>query len=157
LRSGSYDGVLVVLLDSQFGSSVVPVLNAGADDCLFHPIDGDVLVARLRAASRRFTRRTQTVSGVRVAPNPLLVGDILGAGAVRLTRTEERLLMALRDADGGVVPNQRLCAAASPNAPLSRESLQVHVAHLRLKLGNEKWRLKNCRAMGYLLAPSKDC
>lgn len=160
LRARGYGGLLFIVLGQPASIDVVQALDAGADDCLTPPIQGEVVVARLRAALRLSQRSPALLAKAPARPAPVqIVADDLarlaciGERKVQLTPVEARLLKALLDAEGQLVPTESLSKLASPRAALSRASLQVHMVHLRHKLGEDAWRLKNCRAVGYRFVP----
>ena len=89
----------------------VQALDLGADDYLTKPFSPRTLLARVRALLRR--------AGSAERPAPLVAGDfaldleqqavsVAGAGAVRLTRLELRLLQLLLANAGHTLPSERL-------------------------------------------------
>lgn len=152
LRDADYRGLIFIVPDAPSAFDVVRALDVGADDCLLPPFRSDVVVARLRAGLRLAERPRATRQRpvhVQIAPDDLARLACIGERKVRLTPIEARMLGALLDAEGRFVPSDSLAKVASPEARLSRSSLQVHMVHLRSKLGQEAWRIQNCRAVGY--------
>jgi DNA-binding response OmpR family regulator len=152
LREANYGGLVLLVAAARSAFDVVRALDVGADDCLLAPVRSDVVVARLRARVRLAQRQRPAPRRpvyVQIAPDDLARLACIGERKIRLTPIEARMLGALLDADGHFVPTESLAKIASPEARLSRASLQVHLAHLRGKLGQEAWRLQNCRAVGY--------
>ena len=126
-------------------------LELGADDYLPKPFNPRELVARIRAILRR---------GEADAPSPNLClnGVTLSPGArtvtadgapVELTTLEFDILERLLRAAGRVLSRDQLMQSLYDRAasPLDR-SIDVHVSHLRRKLGRD--RIKTIRGVGYV-------
>jgi two-component system, OmpR family, response regulator CpxR len=130
-------------------------LDSGADDYLPKPFDPEELIARIRAVLRR-THRVSTqasevleVNGIRLIPGTREVWD--EGKPVEVTTIEFDILDLLIHAAGRVVSRDELTAAIHqrPAAPLDR-SLDVHISHLRKKLGPRGALILTVRGVGYL-------
>ncbi|QDQ28713.1 response regulator transcription factor [Chitinimonas arctica] len=130
-------------------------LDAGADDYLVKPVAIAELAARLRALARRAAGRCEPLfRHGELTLDPALRRTTLGDKALELSMREFDLLALL---------------IAQPGRPLSREqienalygwgeevesnAIEVHVHHLRKKLGSD-W-IKTLRGVGYVLDPAK--
>lgn len=132
-------------------------LELGADDYLAKPVSPRELLARIRAILRR------------VAPSArderVVVGDLeidpasrtarVGMAPVSLTALEFDLLLALAQRAGRVIPRDVLWELAGRgDTVVAERTVDVHVSHLRAKLGDdakEPRRLRTVRGAGYVL------
>jgi two-component system response regulator CpxR len=130
-------------------------LDAGADDYLPKPFEPEELTARIRAVLRRVGRfaaqgpDTLEVNGVRLSPG---TREVWSEGTpLALTTIEFDILDLIVRSAGRVVSRHELNAAIHqrPASPLDR-SLDVHVSHLRKKLGARGELIRTVRGVGYL-------
>jgi DNA-binding response OmpR family regulator len=133
-------------------------LELGADDYVHKPFSSRELLARLRAV----LRRTQPAA----EKKELVVGELVidvdaraarrGAEAVELTGLEFDILLALARRPGRVVPREALLdEAGRGDITVSDRTVDVHVSHLRRKLGDDPRSprlIKTVRGVGYVLA-----
>lgn len=127
-------------------------LELGADDYVSKPFSPRELVARLRAVLRR------SLGGGEELRQGELVVDVEGRSAKRgnelfdLTGIEFDLLVALMRRAGRVVTRDALLAAAGRgDVTVSERTVDVHISHLRSKLG-EAATIKTVRGVGYVFA-----
>jgi DNA-binding response OmpR family regulator len=137
-------------------------LEIGADDYVAKPFSPRELLARLRAV----LRRTQPAAG----GGEIVIGDVLidgqartvrrGETAVELTGLEFDILLALARRAGRVVPRETLLEEAGRgDVVVSDRTVDVHVSHLRRKLGDDPRTprlIKTIRGVGYILARDAD-
>jgi two-component system, OmpR family, response regulator len=153
---GSADLPVLMLTAKGDETDRVVGLELGADDYLPKPFSPRELLARLRAVVRRTqareVRQKLNVSGVSV---DLESRRVLRAGAaVELTGLEFDVLCALLQRAGRVVPRSSLLELAGRNdVNVSDRTVDVHVSHLRKKLGDDPPRLiRTIRGVGYMFA-----
>lgn len=140
--------VLILTARDSTGEKVAG-LDAGADDYLIKPIDLDELAARIRALLRR--------SGGRATP-VLQVGDIrldpaahtveLEGRPINLSAREFSILQLLLENAGRVISRSQLESSLYGwGDALESNAVEVHIHHLRRKLGAE--RIRTLRGVGY--------
>ncbi len=130
-------------------------LEIGADDYVAKPFSPRELLARLRAVLRRarpeVVSEQMTVSGVSVDV-PSRLAQVNGS-ALDLTGIEFDILVALMRRAGRVVPRDALLSEAGRGDVIVGErTVDVHISHLRQKLGDDPPKLiKTVRGVGYVL------
>jgi DNA-binding response OmpR family regulator len=133
-------------------------LELGADDYLAKPFSPRELLARMKAVLRRaspdLARQRLSAGDVAVEVGARTV--YVAGERVELTGLEFDLLVALIRRAGQVVPRASLLAQAGRNDVIVNErAVDVHISHLRKKLGDDAAKLiKTVRGVGYVL--SKD-
>jgi DNA-binding response OmpR family regulator len=149
-RSGFMQPVLVMTSRDEIPERVLG-LDTGADDFLIKPFDLEELGARLRAAARRATGRAQAVvehGSLRVDPSGRSV--TLRGCSVALTTREFALLLQLLEHRGRVQSRTQLQDALySWSNDIESNTVEVHVHHLRRKLGREL--IRTVHGHGYMI------
>jgi two-component system response regulator CpxR len=133
-------------------------LNAGADDYLPKPFAPEELLARIRAVLRRTPAaspddRVIESSGIRLNSRSREVW--LGNEQVNLTAIEFDILESLMGSAGRIVSRDALAMALyqRQSTPYER-TVDVHVCHLRKKLGSDgPWLIETVRGSGYIFVP----
>ncbi|HXU61094.1 MAG TPA: response regulator transcription factor [Polyangia bacterium] len=134
-------------------------LELGADDYIAKPFSPRELLARMRAVLRRSqpaAEARQIVVG-RVSIDVEARQVRVGAAAADLTGLEFDILLALARRPGRVVPRETLLVEAGrQDVTVSDRTVDVHVSHLRRKLGDDPKTprlIKTVRGVGYVLSP----
>jgi DNA-binding response OmpR family regulator len=148
----SGDAVPVLVLTARDAlPSKVEGLDSGADDYLVKPVDLDELAARLRALIRRANGQASPllkVGAIELDPAGRRVR--LGSENVELPAKELAILELLMRNVGKVVSkNQIESALYGWSEGVESNAVEVHIHHLRRKLGAET--IRTLRGIGYLL------
>ncbi|BAU48743.1 transcriptional regulator [Sulfurifustis variabilis] len=126
-------------------------LDAGADDYLVKPFDLDELHARVRALMRRGSGRASAAlehGDIRLDPEAHTVAQ--RGEPVELSPREFALLRLLLENAGRVLSRGRLEEALyGGEADVGSNAVEVHVHHLRRKLGADL--IHTVRGVGYLV------
>jgi len=152
-----WPGLPVIMLTAKGDETDRVVgLELGADDYLAKPFSPRELLARLKAVLRRAlpNLERQRLSAANVVVEVETRAVHVGGRPVELTGLEFDLLLALLRRAGQVVPRQSLLAQAGrTDVTVSDRTVDVHISHLRKKLGDDPPRLiKTVRGVGYVLA-----
>jgi DNA-binding response OmpR family regulator len=134
-------------------------LEIGADDYVSKPFGPRELLARIRAVMRRSMK---DLDGERIAFADVDI-DVEGRRVRRagleleLTAIEFDLLLALAKRAGRVVSRDVLLALAGRgDTAVSERAVDVHISHLRAKLGDGAQTLiRTIRGQGYMLVRSR--
>jgi DNA-binding response OmpR family regulator len=156
------DAYVIMLTARDTEVDKVIALSVGADDYMVKPFSARELVARVKAMLRRprAPQAQMTEHRVQRTIGELIIDPVahtvrVDGNPIELTRTEFDILAVL---------------ATEPRAAFTREQVlrhvwgdnwfgdehvvDVHVGHIRTKLGNEAW-IRTVRGVGYgLIAPS---
>jgi DNA-binding response OmpR family regulator len=146
---------VLILTARDATAEKIRALDAGADDYLVKPIDLDELAARIRALLRRAGGRASPLLDYPL-PEGLLSLDPLAhtlqvAGqAVSLSRQEFTLLQTLLENTGRVLTRTQLEQTLYGWAgEVDSNALEVHIHHLRKKLGSTL--IRTLRGVGYMI------
>lgn len=151
LRSRKQTLPVLILTARDTVADKLAGLDGGADDYLVKPFDLDELAARLRALIRRSHGRQSAL---------LRYGDVTLDPAARKVRIDDRpvelsarefaLLEALLENSGRVLARSQLERLIYGwNEEPESNAVEVHVHHLRRKLGNEL--IRTVRGVGYTI------
>ena len=148
--SGSVMPVLIMTARDALPDRVAG-LDEGADDYVVKPFEPEELLARMRVALRRSEGRASPVlrHGDLVV-DPAAHTVVRNGEPVALRAKEFSLLLALLRGSGQVLSRQRLEQALYGfDEVLDSNALEVHMHHLRRKLGDGL--VKTVRGVGYFV------
>jgi DNA-binding response OmpR family regulator len=126
-------------------------LLEGGDDYLIKPFDLDELQARLHVLTRRVAGRSKDCMEHGKLAFCASTGEVWLEGApVSLARRELSLLRALLQNPQSVLSSEQLCDSVyGYEQNLESNAINVHIYHLRRKLGNNI--VETVRGLGYRL------
>ncbi len=126
-------------------------LDCGADDYVIKPFDLDELAARIRALTRRKMGRAEPllVHG-NIVLDPAAHKVTLDGAEVNLSPREFAVLRELMENTGIVLSRDRLEQSLYGwNEEVESNALEVHIHHLRRKLGARL--IRTIRGVGYVI------
>ena len=147
--------IMLTALDQE--DELVSGLNLGADDYITKPFSAKELVARLRAANRRYSigkTNTETIlDDLELFRNESMVR--VGSTNIELTEAESHIIQLLLNARDNFVTRDFLFSHVL-NRDITPEdrSIDVHISNLRSKLGPHPTkgnRIRAIRGKGYAL------
>lgn len=128
-------------------------LDLGADDYLLKPFEPSELAARIRALLRRSQGEASPV--VRLGAltfDQARAAAFVGTRDLELRRREWAVLDRLIARAGKVVSKERLAAEIfGYDEPVGPNAVEVYVARLRRKLGDDGPEIRTVRGLGYML------
>lgn len=128
------------------------LLEAGADDVLARPFHLTELVARVDAVLRRVGRASRNLRAGRISVLEHERTAFVDAVSLDLTEREWSLLRYLARRADRTVTRAELLAKLWPSTPSPGSNVvDVHIAHLRQKLGDAGRHLRCVRGVGYRL------
>lgn len=153
-RSQGLEIPVLILTARDSVTNRVDGLQAGADDYLLKPFDLRELAARLQTLLRRVAGRSvNLIEHGRLSYDPSSRETLLAGQPVDLSRREQALLQALLHNKGRVLSSEQLKDSVYGfNDELESNALNVHIHHLRRKLGNGI--VETVRGLGYRLGPA---
>jgi DNA-binding response OmpR family regulator len=142
---------IIMLTAKGTETDIVLGLELGADDYVVKPFSVSELMARIKAVLRRTEQSGDeviTVNGLSVDPESF---DVKVDGAsVELTYAEFRILSLLIARPGRVYTRQQIIDGIWDDyRVVTSKTVDVHVTHLRKKLGRYGNYVKTVRGVGY--------
>ncbi|KSF28798.1 DNA-binding response regulator [Pseudomonas aeruginosa] len=155
LRQQGVDLPVLVLTARDAVTDRVAGLQAGADDYLLKPFDPRELGARLHTLQRRSAGRcVNVIEHGRLSYDPSTRETWLDGRPVELSRREQALLQALLNNRGRILSGEQLKDSVYGfGDEVESNALNVHIHHLRRKLGNAI--VQTVRGLGYRLGPAR--
>ena len=161
LRDSRLSTPVIIVSARDAGPDIVQGLDSGADDYLTKPFELDILLARVRAVSRRGPVVQQADLVFRdLKLNPATHQMQRGSRTAALTRTECVLLETLIRRAGTVVPREVLIQEGwGDESDVSDANLYFFVRALRSKITGpgEEELLHTVRGVGYSIRSQGSC
>jgi len=155
-RKDEFVSVPIIMLSAK-GEETDKVLGLelGADDYVTKPFSPKELVARVKAVLRRQNKEEllkKIVIGDQLTIFPEKHEAFVDANKIDLTSTEFKILTLLASKKGWVFTRDQILDYlwGQEKAVLDR-TVDVHIKHLREKLGKAAGLIKNIRGVGYKL------
>jgi two-component system OmpR family response regulator/two-component system response regulator QseB len=146
------DQVLVLILTARDTvTDRVQGLDSGADDFVVKPFDLNEICARIRAMARRMNGQGEPhfeYKGLVLDPASHLVK--LHGNIIDISNKEFEILSFLMQNQGKVASRARLEETLYAwNSEVESNTIEVHIHHLRKKLGNKI--IRTVRGVGYII------
>ncbi len=150
----------IIIITARSGETdKVLGLGLGADDYMVKPFSPRELVARVKAVLRRAARQEMDNEKEKIEIGTTLTIDlqkyevVVEGTKIELTTTEFRILQLLASKNGWVFSREKILNHlwGSDKMVLDR-TVDVHIKHLREKMGKAGSLIKNMRGIGYKLA-----
>lgn len=125
---------ILLLTARDAPEEIVRGLDAGADDYLTKPFSFDVLLARIRARTRKLDQKNAQLRFADLVLDPGEHKAWRGKRAIALTRTEFAILECLLRSAGRVVTRDRLIDTVWSDREVSENNLDVFIRFLRSKV-----------------------
>jgi DNA-binding response OmpR family regulator len=157
--SKTFSSVPVIMVTAKGDESdKILGLELGADDYVTKPFSPKELVARIKANLRRSTTEDKVTD--KLYYKDIIVVDLqkyevhVSGEKVELTLTELKILSLLLERQGWVFSRDQILKHLWGNEKyVIDRTIDVHISHLRDKLGPVGKKIKNVRGLGYKLLP----
>ncbi len=156
LRNAGKELPVMILTARDTVQDRVQGLDGGADDYLVKPFDLDELAARIRALLRRRSgRAVALLQHGELSLDPAARRVERAGQAVDLSPREFAVLQVLLENRGRVMSREQLEQALYGwDGEVESNALEVHIHHLRRKLGGEL--IRNIRGVGYVIEKPRE-
>ncbi|OPY70057.1 MAG: Transcriptional regulatory protein BaeR [Syntrophorhabdaceae bacterium PtaU1.Bin034] len=150
-----YSSIPIIILTARSSETEkVLGLELGADDYMVKPFSPRELTARVKAVLRRTVKQEAEAEridiGGMVSIDPQRYEVTVEGNRIDLTTTEFRILQLLASKMGWVFSREKILTHlwGSDKMVLDR-TIDVHIKHLREKMGKAASLIKNMRGIGY--------
>jgi DNA-binding response OmpR family regulator len=158
----SYADIPLIMLTAKTEETDKIVgLEIGADDYVTKPFSPKELIARIKAILRRYSKEKEIKKDKIIKYGSITIDEekiqvSVNDNIVNLTPTEFRLLKILIDNRGKVCSREQLLNNLWGDEKIVIDrTIDVHIKHLRDKLGVAGKMIKNLRSFGYKIQNEK--
>jgi len=155
LRAAGVVSPLLVISPAKGAETRAAILDAGADACLAEPVDWEEFPATVRALLRRSLHAAflpVRIGSLRI--DPLRESASINGKPVHFSAKEFQLLRYLLANKGKILSRDRLLEDVWGYRATTTRTVDMHIAHIRQKLGLDSRRPKlilTIRGEGYVL------
>jgi DNA-binding response OmpR family regulator len=157
-RDSKFDNMSIIILSGRIDESdTILGLELGADDYVKKPFSPKELAVRVKTVLRRKAPQAAPVENKINIDNKILIDadryEVYVDGKLAaLTPTEYRILKMLAEKNGNVLKREEILYNLWGNEKIVVDhTVDVHIKHLREKLGPYANFVKNVRGVGYKL------
>jgi DNA-binding response OmpR family regulator len=153
----AYSSIPIIILTARSEETDrVLGLELGADDYIVKPFSPRELTARVKAVLRRTARQEPEPEVIEVGKllriDPQRYEVTVEGSKVDVTTTEFRILQLLASKNGWVFSRDKILTHLWGNDKMVLDrTIDVHIKHLREKMGKAAFLIKNMRGVGYKL------
>ncbi len=159
-RDSKFDAMSIIILSGRIDESdTILGLELGADDYVKKPFSPKELAVRVKTVLRRKQPQGAAASNNEININNVIIIDLdryevkVDNEVAPLTPTEYRILKMLAEKNGNVLKREEILYNLWGNEKIVVDhTVDVHIKHLREKLGKYGNMVKNVRGVGYKLA-----
>jgi len=148
---------IVMLTAKSEEADTVLGLELGADDYVRKPFSPNELIARVKTVLRRMDSRRETEGAARISVGNITIDPdkhevVVDGNKVELTSAEFRILQLLASEKGRVFSRNRILDHLWGNEKIVVDrTIDVHIRHLRSKIGSASKLIRNVHGIGYKL------
>ena len=152
----SYIPIVMLTAKSEETDTILG-LELGADDYVRKPFSPNELIARLKTVLRRIESRREAETAEKISVGNITIDIdkhevVVDDNKVELTLAEFRILQLLASEKGRVFSRNRILDHLWGNEKIVVDrTIDVHIRHLRSKLGKASKLIRNVHGVGYKL------
>ncbi len=148
---------IVMLTAKSEETDTILGLELGADDYIKKPFSPNELIARVKSVLRRIESRQESDTSKKIRTGNITIDTekhevVVDGNKVELTSTEFRILQLLASEKGRVFSRDRILDHLWGNEKIVVDrTIDVHIRHLRSKMGSASKLIRNVHGVGYKL------
>ncbi len=148
---------IVMLTAKSEETDTILGLELGADDYVKKPFSPTELIARIKAVLRRIESRPEIETPIKISVGNITIDAdrhevIIDGNKVELTSAEFRILQLLASEKGRVFSRNRILDHLWGDEKIVVDrTIDVHIRHLRSKIGSASKLIRNVHGVGYKL------